>query len=361
MSIELESEQAESLARDAYLFGFPLVYIATQIDVLTHVTKPQGARAPLNQFAHYRAFPDASNRTVVGFNVDTLYSLAQLDVSPEPLVLSVPEMGDRFWIMQLLDAWNNVPAAPGSRSVGGKGGDFAIVGPGWEGTLPQGLVELRSPTSLVIVGGRIYTAGPDDYQAVHALQDQLRLVPLSAWGTDYEPPAEVPLKSGVQDAPVGGQVTALSAEDYFNRLNALLVDNPPEPSDPTSCGASRRSASRPARRSAWTPSTPIRAPPSTRAWRPRSRRSATRSPSSASASTAGTSRATWAATARSTPTAQPGRSSAWAATSSRTPSIRSPSSTPTAGARQRQPVRPALQQRATAARRRVLVGHDVRR
>ena len=122
MSSTLESEQAESLARDAYLFGFPLVYIATQIDVLTHVTKPQGARAPLNQFAHYRAFPDASNRTVVGFNVDTLYSLAQLDVEREPLVLSVPEMGDRFWIMQLVDAWNNVPAAPGSRSVGGEGG-----------------------------------------------------------------------------------------------------------------------------------------------------------------------------------------------------------------------------------------------
>jgi hypothetical protein len=141
MSTELGSESTGDLAREAYLFGFPLVYIATQIDVLTHVTKPQGARAPLNQFAHYRAFPDAANRTVVGFNVDTLYSLAQLDVAPEPLVLSVPEMGDRFWIMQLVDGWNNVPAAPGSRAVGGRGGDFAIVGPGWDGSLPDGVSE----------------------------------------------------------------------------------------------------------------------------------------------------------------------------------------------------------------------------
>ena len=88
MSDELTPDDARDLAREAYLFGLPLVYIGTQIDVLTHVTKPEGSRAPLNQFAHYREFPDASNKTVVGFNVDTLYSLAQLDLSPEPIVLS---------------------------------------------------------------------------------------------------------------------------------------------------------------------------------------------------------------------------------------------------------------------------------
>ena len=52
-------------------------------------------------------------------------------------MLSVPEMGDRYWLMQLIDAWNNIPQTPGSRTVGGKGGDFAIVGPGWTGQLPE--------------------------------------------------------------------------------------------------------------------------------------------------------------------------------------------------------------------------------
>ena len=105
----------------------PLVYIEIQMDTMTHVSKLEGTHAPINQFVHYREFPDASNKTVVGFNVDTLYSLAQLDLSQESMVLSVPEMGDRFWIMQIIDAWNNVPYAPGSRTVGGKGGNFAIV------------------------------------------------------------------------------------------------------------------------------------------------------------------------------------------------------------------------------------------
>src|SRR5215475_4916192 len=125
---KLTPDEARALARDAWVFGMPLVYIEKQIDALTHVTKADGHFAPINQFAHYRAFPDASNRTVVGFNVDTLYSLAQLDLSGEPIVLSIPDMGNLYWLMQLVDAWNNVPHAPGSRTVGGKGGNFAIVG-----------------------------------------------------------------------------------------------------------------------------------------------------------------------------------------------------------------------------------------
>ena len=216
-----------------------------QIDTLTYATKPEGHVAPINQFAHYREFPDASNRTVVGFNVDTLYSLAQLDLSAGPMVLSIPDMGTRFWLMQFVDAWNNVPQAPGSRTVGGKGGNFAIVGPNWHGTLPSGLIELRVPTNLLMIGGRTYTAGKDDYAAVHALQDQYKLVPLSDWGKAYAPPANVPLKPGVDaKTPVTTQVLGASPEAFFNRLNALMVANPPDPPDPQTMSRLARLAGR---------------------------------------------------------------------------------------------------------------------
>ena len=229
---QITPEEARTLSREAYLFGLPLVYIAMQIDILTNVARPQGGRAPVNQFAHYRAFPDAANRTVVGLNVDTLYSLAQLDLSTEPQVLSIPEMGDRYWIAQLVDGWNDVPHAPGSRTIGGKGGDFVIVGPGWRGALPDELTELRMPTSLALVGGRTYTAGTDDYAAVHALQDRYWLLPLSAWGTSYTPPDAVPLKAGVDSTtPLATQMREMSAEAFFDRLNSLLVSNPPSDAD----------------------------------------------------------------------------------------------------------------------------------
>jgi hypothetical protein len=226
-------DEAKDIARDAWLFGMPLVYIEIQIDALTHVPKLEGTRAPMNQFVHYRKFPDASNKTVVGFNVDTLYSLAQLDVSQEPLVLSVPELGDRFWVMQIIDGWNNVPHAPGSRSIGREGGNFAIAGPEWTGTLPTGVTELRVPTAIAMIAGRTYTGGPDDYDAVHAIQDQYKLAPLSAFGNDYTPPTNVPLKPDVDEkTPVPMQVLAMSPEKFFNNLNRLLVTNPPEPADP---------------------------------------------------------------------------------------------------------------------------------
>ena len=229
----LKPDEARALAQEAWVFGMPVVYIEKQIDTTTHVSKPEGPYAPINQFVHYREFPDASKQTVVGLNVDTLYSFAMLDLSQGPMILSIPEMGNRYWLMQFIDAWNNVPHAPGSRTVGGKGGNFAIVGPNWSGTLPAGLTELRVPTNLLMIGGRTYAGGKDDYAAVHALQDQYKLVPLSEWGKSYIPPANVPLKSGVDSkTPVTTQVLAMSPETFFGRLNALLATNPPEPADP---------------------------------------------------------------------------------------------------------------------------------
>ena len=225
-------DEAAAMAEEAFVFGLPLVYIGVQIDTNTAVARPGGGRAPLNQFAHFRALPDASDQVVVGLNVDTLYSLGSFDLSDGPLVLSVPEMGDRYWLMQLIDAWNGIPHVPGTRTLGGRGGDFAIVGPGWTGDLPAGVSELRMPTNLGIVGGRTYVAGPDDYAAVHALQDQYRLVPLAAWGTDWQPPAEVPVAPGVDTkTPVPRQVLGMSPDTFFGRLNALLADNPPYPED----------------------------------------------------------------------------------------------------------------------------------
>ncbi len=134
----LEATEARELARDALVFGAPLVLVSIQADYLSAVTEPIGLRAPVGQFAHSRAFVDASNRSVVGFNVDNLYSFGVLDLQDEPTVMSVPEMGERYWIMQIVDAWNGVPSAPGSRTRGGQGGDFLIAGPTWKATCLKG-------------------------------------------------------------------------------------------------------------------------------------------------------------------------------------------------------------------------------
>ncbi|NDR57046.1 DUF1254 domain-containing protein [Aliiruegeria sabulilitoris] len=230
---ELTPEEARALAKDAWLFGMPLVMFEIQADFLTHVTKPGAAKAPVNQFVHYRQFIDASNRSIVGFNVDNLYSLSWIDLSDEPLVLSVPAMGDRYWVMQIVDAWNGVPAAPGSRTHDGdRPHDFLIAGPDWDGPVPEGLEVLRSPTNLAGIGGRTYCSGAEEYDLVNAIQDNYRLAPLSAWGRPYTPPSDVPLKAGVDgETLVNDQVLALSSEEFFSNLNRLLATNPPYADD----------------------------------------------------------------------------------------------------------------------------------
>jgi hypothetical protein len=196
--------------------------------VSTAVSKPEGTKAPINQFAHVRAFPDATFTDIVSPNADTLYSLAWLEVAKEPVVLSVPKMGKRFYLMQIMDDWTNVFADPGTRATGSGKGQFAIAGPEWKGKLPEGVMELRSPTNTVWIVGRTQTNGREDYPAVRAIQDQYKLTPLSAWGKDYTPPGNVPVATDVDlKTPPAEQVARMVAAMFFARLNTLMKDNPP--------------------------------------------------------------------------------------------------------------------------------------
>ncbi len=225
-------EEAEKIAGQGFLYGYPLVVMDLSRGVMTHATKPERTRAPANQFNVSEEFPDPSFTDVVSPNADTLYSMSWLDLSNEPIVLSLPDTGDRYYLMQMLDAWTNVFASPGTRTTGNRAGDYAIVGPNFQGTLPTGLKEIKSPTSMVWMIGRTQTNGPGDYAAVRELKAKYRLTPLSAWGADYSPPADVPLDPTIDaDAPPVKQSLELDAAKFFDRLARLMVDNPPAAAD----------------------------------------------------------------------------------------------------------------------------------
>ena len=229
---DLKPDEARTLAQDAYVFGFPVVYIEKQIDRSTAVTKPTGPLAPINQWGHFRTLPDASDRTVVGMNLDVLLSIAPLDLSAEPIVLSAPDNYDRFWNIMWLDAWNDAPHVVGTRASGGKGGDFLIAGPRWEGDVPDGLELVRNTTDMCALVSRLRIEDESETAEINALQDKLTLTPLSGWGTDWQPPDEVPLKPGVDGTTsVPEQVLRMTPDQFFGRLNELLVGNPPRPAD----------------------------------------------------------------------------------------------------------------------------------
>jgi hypothetical protein len=232
MTGQAPEESVAVVAAEAFVFGYPLVLMDVSRVVLTSVAYPEAGKAPLNQFLHMREFPDASFTDVVSPNADTLYSAAWLDLTAEPIVLSVPGSGGRYYLMPMLSGWTDVFASPGTRTTGNGAGVFAVTGPGWSGELPPGVRQLVSPTALVWLIGRTQTNGKSDYASVHRFQDGLALAPLSAWGFDYAPPAQVLVQAGVDTAtPPAEQVAAMDAGEFFRRLAELLMTNPPADAD----------------------------------------------------------------------------------------------------------------------------------
>jgi hypothetical protein len=186
----------------------------------------------MGQFARLRNYPAVDDHSVTAPNADTLYTLTWLDVSKEPWIVSIPDMKDRFFLFPMLDGWTNVFQDPGKRTTGTKAQKYAVTGPGWTGTLPAGVTEFKSPTSMVWILGRIYCTGtPEDYKAVHALQDQVSAVPLSAWGKPYTPAAGKVDPSIDMKAAPREQVNAMDGAAYFKLFAELMKSNPPSAED----------------------------------------------------------------------------------------------------------------------------------
>jgi hypothetical protein len=231
-AVALTEDEAAQIGTEAYIYGYPLVTMEMTRRVLTNAAAPDGKLAPMGQFARLRSYPTPADKEVTAPNADTLYTLAWLDLAKEPWVLSIPDARDRYYLMPMLSGWTDVFQVPGKRTTGTKAQTYAITGPGWKGTLPAGVKEYKSPTSMVWILGRIYCTGtPEDYKAVHALQDEFKLVPLSSYGKPYTPPPgkvdpSVDMKMAVRE-----QVNRMSAGEYFTLLAALLKANPPPAAD----------------------------------------------------------------------------------------------------------------------------------
>ncbi|MDD2050597.1 DUF1254 domain-containing protein [Pseudomonas putida] len=230
----ISEAQAYEIAKEAYFFAYPIVTMDATRRQVTNVPDNLSVpmRAPVNQFAHARAYPKADTRDVVRLNFDTLYSPAWLDVAREPVILSVPGASKRLYLLPMLDMWTEVFAVVGTRTLGERAANFAIVAPGWNGTLPPGVEKIVAPTSSVWILGRTQTNGPADYAAVHALQDGYTLTPLSRWGKSGAAMPAQAVDPAVDDkTPPVRQVMALDGVAMLGRLATLMQAYPAHASD----------------------------------------------------------------------------------------------------------------------------------
>ena len=179
----ITEEAAHAIGVDAYVYFYPLISMDVTRKQMTNIElgKKFGA-GPMNVFSNVPAYPPAEMKIVVRPNFDTLYSVVWLDLTKEPMIVSVPDTGGRFYLLPMLDMWTDVFASPGWRTTGTQAADYAVVAPGWTGDIPAGIVRIDAPTPYVWVIGRTKTDGPADYDAVHKIQAGYKVTPLSNWG-----------------------------------------------------------------------------------------------------------------------------------------------------------------------------------
>jgi len=217
--------------KNAFIFSLPTALLDITRRKMTDANSQDAAAE--NVFFHKSSFPDASFRDVVRPNADTYYSTAVLDLSNGPLVLSLPNTHGRYYMMPILDAYSNVFASPGTRTTGNGANIFLITGPGWSGTVPTTMKEIKSPTHMAFIIGRTQVNSKADGQRVVVpLQRQYKLVPLSAWGKPYRSPKPIADPTVPKGTP-NDIVKNMPIDSFFNYVNRLFVKNPPLPDDKT--------------------------------------------------------------------------------------------------------------------------------
>lgn len=225
-------EEAQSIGVEAYVYFYPLITMDVTRRQFTNIEPgKEFGKGPMNMFTNIPEYPPGDFKGVVRPNFDTLYSIAWLDLTKEPVVVSAPDTDGRYYLLPMLDMWSDVFASPGWRTTGTAAGNFLVTPPGWTGSVPDGMSQIPAPTPFVWIIGRTKTDGPADYDAVHKIQAGYKVSPLSQWGGEVKLPPVAIDPSVDMTTPPKVQVDTMDAAKYFAYAAELLKLNPPHITD----------------------------------------------------------------------------------------------------------------------------------
>lgn len=225
LSIPTDTDAVWSIVKDAYIFSFPLIIMDATKKAGTNTEKPTDNKAPVNQFLHATKLANAKFRQVVTPNVDTLYSQLFIDLSQDAVVIHKPK-STRFLSLEIMNAWSDCQTVLGT---GGYDTDdertYLLTGPDFNGTVPEGMKQVKLSTNMGWILGRTVCFGEDDLPNIYALQSELTSKTLTAYLNGLDMP------DGVHNPDYDNLVPrdyalSLGVKDFFDRVNALLEQNP---------------------------------------------------------------------------------------------------------------------------------------
>ncbi len=232
----MHKEYVKAIGRVAYVWGWALVNVSNRRAGITQAPKPGRLGgvvpvAPRGQLCMLNDYVEPDQSFVACPNQDVAYGLGFGSVDEEPVVLQVPDFGDRFWIVALYDGRTDQFGELG-KPYGTEPGFYLIVGPEWDGDVPDGIAAvLRSPTELAMIGPRVFLDDTDeDRGAVQPIVNQINMYPLSEFDgvTRTRDWNDVP---SFPTPPVEGENKWVMPEAYFDQLPAVMNAIPPLPGE----------------------------------------------------------------------------------------------------------------------------------
>ena len=230
--VSIEDQTPQQLAQTLADYAYPLVIMKISRDLM--LNSPLRPRTPDNHLILFKQLAQPENTAVVLGNRDTLYTVAWIDLSEGPVAFSIPDMGDRYFVMPLLDAWTNTFESLGSRTTGEGAQRYVLYRRGEAEPNVPGYTPIEAPTSMVWLTGRIEVQGDSDLSAAQKIQSQYEMISFSEGLTGTDPFQDrEPTFVGAQIGLPVPHSLGMSASDYYDTFLEMLSTNPPLPADQT--------------------------------------------------------------------------------------------------------------------------------
>src|SRR5215470_10724935 len=234
--VKITEEYARLVARDAYFWTWPLVNIYNRRLVMAQAKEAVRAGplvfAPLNRNAMFTDYVDPEERAVACPNQDVVYGLASIALDLSPVVVQVPDFGDRFWVYQIVDLRSDSFVQLG-KMYGTTPGFYLLVGPNWQGEVPKGITKVfRSSTNTGFCAPRVFQDDTkEDKKAIQSVLPFVLFYPLADYDGKMKSVDWANLKKAPTQAAGAEESKWVFPEKFVDQLPVVLADAPPMPGE----------------------------------------------------------------------------------------------------------------------------------
>lgn len=234
--VKITEDYARQIGRDAYFWMWPLVNVYNRRLHFSQIKEAQKSgplmQAPVNQLAMLTDYVDPGERSVACPNQDVVYGIGSIALDLSPVVIQVPDFGDRFWVYQVVDLRTDSFVQLG-KMYGTRPGFYLLVGPNWHGEVPKGITKVfRASTNTGLIAPRVFMDDtPDDRRAIQSALAGIMMYPLAEFDGAAKTKDWANLPKAPPPPPQEEETQWVFPDKFVDELPLVLADAPPLPGE----------------------------------------------------------------------------------------------------------------------------------